>query len=607
MPLSINCIRVAMLGVLVLIAPRALAEPSHGIAMHGEPALPADYQHMPHVNPAAPKGGKIGYGFVGTFDSLNPFIVKGNAPRGIWDGQIGNNIVEPLMSRADDEPFSLYGLLAESVEMDDERSFIEFNLHPAARFSDGEPVTPEDVIFTANLLKEKGRPNYRSRFRKVDTIEKVGELGVRFTFGDETDRELPLLIALMPVLPEHATDAATFDQSSLEPLVGSGPYEVSSVEPGQRLILKRRDDYWAKDLPVKRGYDNFDEIRLEYFRDASSHFEAFKKGLFDVNPEGDPGRWAQSYDFPAVQSGDVVKDEYESGTPKGMTGIVMNTRRTPLDDPKVREALTYFLDFEWLNKNLFFDVYSRSGSYFQGSNLSALGQPASEGERALLDDYPDAVKPSVMDGTYRPPVSNGSGRDRKNLRQALKLLQEAGYKRQGGKLVNAETGEPLSLEYLVQTKEQERVALALQRSLALAGIDLQVRLVDSTQYWDRLKAYDYDLVQFTYTASLSPGAEQNFRWRSQSADTEGTFNFAGAKNPAADAMIDALLAARDRAAFTDAVRALDRVLVSGDYVVPLFNLPKQWVARWSRIETPETTPLYGYQPTAWWSKEAEGS
>jgi peptide/nickel transport system substrate-binding protein len=590
----------ACFGAAVLAAASVSAEPRHGIAMHGEPALPAGFAHLPYADPEAPKGGRISYGFVGTFDSLNPFIVKGNAPRGLADALLGNNVWDTLLARSADEPFTLYGLVAETVEVPDDRSWVEFTLNPSARFSDGTPLTVDDVIFTVDLLKEKGRPIYRTRFGKVASVGKVGERGVRFTFADGADRELPLLIGLTPVLPKHAIDPATFDQSSLTPIIGSGPYVVADVAAGSRVVLKRNPDYWAKDLPIKRGFDNFDEIGIEYFRDGNSYFEGFKTGAFDVVFETDAGRWKTGYTFPAVADGRVVMEEVRSGAPKGMSGFVFNTRREIFRDPRVRAALVRLFDFEWINKNLYHGAYARTASYFQGSALSAAGRAADPAEAALLAPFPEAVRPDVMDGTYAPPASDGSGRDRKALREALALFAEAGWTIRDARLQNA-AGQPFAFEFLAKTAEEERLALAWQRTLKLAGIDMQIRTVDSTQYFDRQKVYDFDVLQMLWTASLSPGNEQNNRWSSAAARTDGTFNYAGASEPAIDAMIAALLAARDRPDFESAVRALDRVLISGLYVVPLFHLPTDWQARWTRVATPSTTALTGAQPSTWWS------
>ena len=594
-------VAVTTIAAPALLMAEAAAEPVHGIAMHGKPALSADFANLPYADPSAPKGGRIAYGFVGTFDSLNPFILKGNAPRGLHDSTLGNNVFESLMMRSRAEPFTLYGLIAETVEMPDDRGWIEFHLNAAARFSDGTPITVDDVVYSFQVLRDKGRP--KGWYKKVAAVEKTGERSVRFTFTEDADREIPLIVGLMPVLPKHATDPESFARSGLTPLTGSGPYVFGEINPGTRVTLVRNPDYWAKDLPVKRGFDNFDEIRIEYFRDANSHFEAFKKGLFDILPEGDPARLSSAYTFPAATDGRVALEPFGKGTPSGMNAFVFNTRRAPFDDPLVRQALTFFLDFEWINRNLFFDRYERTGSFFHGSELSALGQPASEGEKTLLKAFPGMVKPAVMDGTYKPPVSDGSGRDRKNLRAALKMLGEAGYARKGNALVHTATGKPLGFEFLTMSREQERLALAFQRTLSVAGIDMSVRQVDATQFWDRLKQFDYDMIQFFWAASLSPGNEQNFRWSQQSAETPGTFNFVGAKDPAIDAMIEALLAARSREDFVTAVRALDRILMSGTYVIPLFHLPDQWIARWTRIDHPDKSSLYGYEPTTWWTAQ----
>lgn len=580
----------------------ARAEPRHGIAMHGEPALPPDFQHLPYANPDAPKGGRITYANVGTFDSMNPFIVMGTSPRGVWDETYGRNVWESLLTRNRAEPFTLYGLLAESVETPSDRSWVEFTIRPEARFADGEPVKPEDVIFTVELLREKGRPPTRPMLaRAVERVEKVGERGVRFTFTAGGDRELPLLVGLMAILPKHAIDPATFDRTTLTPPLGSGPYAVESVDPGRGIVLRRRPDYWGKELPIKRGIDNFDAIRVEYYRDANTYFDAFKKGLFDTLSESDPTRWASQYDFPAVQDGRVVQDKIATQVPKAMIGFVYNTRRPVFADPRVREALTYALDFEWLNRALFYGLYQRTGSYFQGSELSALGIPASDAEKALLAPFPDAVRPAVMDGAYAPPVSDGSGFDRDNLRKAVELLTQAGYARRGNALVHSGTGQPLTFEILARDLAEENLALTLQRTLARIGINPTVRRVEPLQYELRIKSFDFDMIRFTYPSSLSPGNEQINRWSSEAADNQGSFNFSGAKNPAVDAMIAALLAAETREEFVTAVRALDRVLISGFYMLPLFHSPEEWWARWTRIQRPEALALTGPEPTTWWA------
>lgn len=581
--------------------------------MHGEPALPPDYEHFPYANPDAPKDGSVTYGVVGTFDSLNPFVLKSmrTTARGIWDPEFGNLVYEPLLQRSRDEPFTMYGLLAESVETDDDRTWIEFTLNEDARWSDGEPVTPEDVIFTYEIFAEKGRPPYSSRMDRIESIEKTGERTVRFNFNEKSNREFPLIIGLTPVLPKHAIDVDTFEDSTLEPPVGSGPYLVESVEPGTRITYKRNPDYWGADVPSMRGFANYDTITVEYFRDATARFEAFKKGVFDIYAESDPVKWETAYDFPAVENGDVVKSTFVSDRPDRFFGFFFNTRRDVFADRKVREALAMLFDFEWVNANLFSDRFSRTGSYWQNSaELSALGRPATEREKELLAPFPDAVSPDVMDGTYTPTQTDGSGRDRDVLQAAVAKLAEAGYQIEDGRMMK--DGEQLSFEILLgtvvgaTTNEIERMALAYQRTAEAIGIDISLRGVDDAQFQKRRQTWDYDMVAGSLSASLSPGAEQIWRWGSQSVEPEGTFNFAGANDPAIDAMIEEIVDARDRDDFAAAVRALDRILISGHYAVPLYHLRESWVAHWSHIEYPDTgTPLYGYQLPVWWSTRSE--
>lgn len=593
-------------GALLSAGALAHAEPLHGIAMHGEPALPADFTHLPYVNPDAPKGGKVTYGVVGSFDSVRPFIVKSmrTTARGLADPVFGNLVYEPLMQRSQDEPFTLYGLLAETVEWDDERSFIQYNINPAARWSDGEPVTADDVIFTMELFKEKGRPPYSTRLNRVEKMEKAGPLSVRFTFNDSSNREFPLILSLTPVLPKHATDAASFDQSTLEPGIGSGPYVVSEVKPGERITYTRNPEYWARDLPIKRGIDNYDQIAVEYFLSETAQFEAFKKGVFDIYPDGSATNWSRGYDFPAVTSGEIVRKEYESKIPSGMYGFVFNTRKQLFEDVRVRQALTMLFDFEWANRSLYDNTYKRTHSFWDGSDLSSYGKPADEREREILAPFPDAVSAEIMEGTWTLPVTDGSGRDRKVQRAALTLLQEAGYRIENGKLLDG-NNRPFAFDLMTQNEGQEKLAIAFQRSLAALGIEMAIRTVDDAQYQQRSQTFDYDMIMKSFSSSLSPGAEQINRWGSASRDQQGSFNFSGAASPALDAAIDALLNARTADDFRSAVRAYDRVLLSGHYVIPAFHLGKSWVAHRSRIAEPDgEAPLYGYYLPAWWDRTA---
>ena len=568
--------------------------------MHGEPAWPTNFTHPTYANPAARKGGQLVLGVLGTFDSLNPFIVKG-----LPAANIRGYVIESLLARGYDEPFTLYGLLAESVETDAARSFVTFTINPAARFADGKPVTPADVIFSWELLRDLGRPNYRTYYIKVTKAEPVGTHGVRFDLSGADDRELPLIIGLMPVLAKHVTKLNTFEDTTFEPALGSGPYTVSAVKPGESVIFKRDPNYWGRDLPINRGLWNFDTIRFDYYRDGNTYFEAFKKGSYDVRMETDPGRWQTAYDFPSVRDGSVIKEEFPYGLPKGMHGLVFNTRRPIFADVRIREAILQLFDFEWINHNYFFDLYKRTASYFDGCDLSAHGIAANARERQLLTPYPGVVRSDILEGTWAPPITDGSGSDRAGLRRAFALFAAAGYELMGTTLVHRASGRPFIFEILTSTRDQERMALAFVRHLKLAGITAQVRNVDATQFERRRIGFDFDMMDYRWEQSLSPGNEQSFYWGSVAADQQGSRNYMGVKSPAVDAMIATMLSATSRDDFVAATRALDRVLLSGFYVVPLYFPPKQWVARRRRIEHPSTTSLFGYLPETWWQGDVK--
>ncbi|MFA5951084.1 MAG: extracellular solute-binding protein [Hyphomicrobium sp.] len=570
--------------------------PATAIAMHGTPALPHDFAVFPYVNPDAPKGGRVTIGSLGSFDSLNPLIVRGEPVQGMREF-----VFESLMTRSQDEPFTLYGLLAETIDVPDDRSQVTFNLNPLARFSDGAPVTADDVLFSFEVLRDKGRPNYRTYYKKVAKTERLSDHSVRFVLAG-ADRELPLILGLMPILPKHLFSAETFEQTSLKPPVGSGPYRVGRIDPGRSITYERDPGYWARDLPVSRGRFNFDQIRFEYYRDSSTLFEAFKSGAIDVRNEDDPAQWAQGYTFPAATDGRVVKADLPVGLPAGMTGLVFNTRRAVFADPRVRAALIELFNFEWVNKSLYNGLYKRTQSYFERSILSSASEPAGERERALLAPFPDSVKAAILSGTYRMPESDGTGHNRNNARKASALLASAGYALVNGRLLKTATGQPLEFEILASTSSQERLLASFTSDLARLGIAARIRMVDSAQYQARLKDYDYDMMQFTWPASLSPGNEQLFRWSSKVGKEPGSYNYAGVENPAADAMIAAILSADGQDEFVATVHALDRVLLSGDYVIPLFHAPAQWLAYWSHLARPEKTPLFGFNIDTWWSK-----
>jgi peptide/nickel transport system substrate-binding protein len=537
-------------------------------------------------------------GVLGSFDSLNPFIVKGAAAALLRD-----NVYETLLGRSYDEPFSLYGLIAETVETPEDRSWVIFKLRPEARFSDGTPISPEDVLFSWSLLKTKGRPNHRFYYSKVASAEKVGERGVKFTFESAGDREMPLIMGLMPVLSSRVFTPDNFDKTSFEKPLGSGPYVVSEVAPGASILYSRNPNYWGRNLPFNRGQYNFDSIRVDYYRDRTTLMEAFRKGLVDVQGEADPidaVQWAEAYDFPAVRRGLVKKLEFDVGVPAGMSALVFNTRRPVFADRRVREALTMAFDFEWIDKTLFRGLYARTQSFFDRSELSSHGRAADEREQALLVPFSGELAPGVMDGTFSQPVTDGSGTNRDARRNAIALLKEAGYEVRRGVMTNITTGMPLTFEMLCASREQERLMLSYSRSLAQIGINVTIRLVDSAQFQRRLTAFDFDMIQASWAASLSPGNEQTFRWSQESAGREGSFNYAGVRSPGADAMIAAMLVAKTRAEFVSAVRALDRILLSGRYVIPLYHAPKQWIAAWSQFRQPERPTLYGTRIETWW-------
>lgn len=559
----------------------------HAIAMHGEPALPRGFTHLPYADPKAPKGGRIVFGLQGTFDSLNPLVVLGVAP-----DAVPRYVQQSLLLRSADEPFTAYGLLASRVELNAERTKLAFEIDERARFSDGTPVTAQDVLFTFEMLKSKGKPFHRSSLARVTKAQAPSPRRVEFELGDGSNRELPLVIGAMPIFARHATNAETFGETSFKPALGSGPYIVSDIVPGATLTLKRRKDFWAEDHPLTRGLFNADEIRYDFYRDANALFEAFKAGLYDVRIEPDPTRWMTGYDVPAVRDGRILRQTLHFDAPKGMTGLVFNTRRPFFADVRVREALGILFDFEWANRNLFHGVYRRAGSFFSDSELSALGVPADAREKALLAAFPGAVRADILAGTWSPSATDGSGRDREQARRALDLLNQAGFGMVDGVLRSMKGGDALAFEITVTSRPQERLALNYAQSLGRLGIAVSVRLIDDVQYWRRLSAFDFDMIQWTWPASASPGNEQIGRWGSANAARNGALNYAGVASPAVDATLQALLAAREREDFVAAARTLDRLLLSGFYVVPLYYLPDTWLAHGRDVVLPARKPAY---------------
>lgn len=580
-----------------LFSPVVLAEPvsSHGIAMYGDLKYPADFTHLEYTDPNAPKGGEVRLSSIGTFDSLHPFILKGTAPDGT------GMLFDTLTDHSQDEAFSEYGLLAETIEVPEDRSWVAYTLRPEARFADGSPVTADDVLFTFNALTTQGHPFYKSYYSSVVKAEKRGERTVKFHFSEGENRELPLIMGQMPVLSKAFFDGKDFSKTSLKPLLGSGPYRVAEVEPGRSISYELRDDYWAKDLPIKRGRHNFARIRYDFYRDATVALEAFKAGEVDFRQENTSKTWATGYDFPALKDGRVIKEEIRHSSPTGMQGFFMNTRREMFSNPLTRAALAQLFDFEWTNKNLFYGAYTRTQSFFSNSELAATGLP-SEAELAILEPYRDQLPKQVFTKAYQAPKTDGSGRIRPQLRQALRLFKQSGWRLKGGKLVNAKTGKPMEFEILLVSPAFERIVLPYAKNLKRAGIQAKVRTVDPTQYQNRLDSFDFDMIVGTIGQSLSPGNEQRNFWSSKAAETQGSRNWAGIKDPVVDKLIELVISAPDRQTLIDRTRALDRVLLWGHYVIPQWHIRSYRVAYWDKFDRPKTSPKYNLGFDTWWVK-----
>ncbi len=587
-----------MAALACLLAATAAPANDHAIAMHGAPALPPDYAHLPYANPNAPEGGRIVFGSVGGFDSLNPYLPLGRAP---WEIQA--HTVESLLGRSWDEPFTLYGLLARSVETPLNRAWVEFELRPEARFSDGTQVTVEDVIWSMRTLAEHGRPNFRNVWSKVSGVRQTAPLRIRFDFS-EPDREAPLILGLAPILSRAQFADRSFEETTDAPLIGSGPYVVAAYEPDRFLSLRRDPAYWGRHLPFNAGRNRLDEIRVEFFRDGTALFDAFRAGEISFFREADMARWRDG----SVDSGpEIIRAEIPHARPTGMYGFVFNTRRPLFSDIRVREALTLAFNFEWINATMLDGAYARIESYFDNSPLAHQG--AAEGfEREILEPHAAALPEGALDRAYRPPSSEGDRRNRRNLRRAARLLEEAGWRVRDGALANAQ-GEPFALEILLGSSAEERIAGVFRDALATLGIDATVRLVDSAQYQARRTEYDFDMIVNRWGLSLSPGNEQRFYWGGEGVETPGTRNYMGVNSPAVDAAIDALLSARRAQDFVAAARALDRALAHGIYVIPFWYSPVSRIYHDSRLRYPERIPLYGdwigWAPDVWWSAGPE--
>lgn len=578
-----------------------VVKPLHGIAMHGTLKYGPDFKHFDYVNPDAPKGGIIRRSARGkTYNTFNPYTLKGDPGAGL------GFLFEPLMTSPQDEAFSEYGLLAESIEMPKDRTWVAFTLRKEARWHDGKPVTVEDVIWSLETLRKQGRPFYRFYYRDVTKAEKVGERKVKFSFGANVNRELPLIMGQLPILPKHYWANRDFNKTTLEPPLGSGPYKIKSFEPGRSITYERVKDHWGARLPVNVGRYNADIMRFDYYRDATVSLEAFKSGDYDFRDETTSKVWATGYDSPAFKQGLYVKQEIRHENPTGMQGFVFNTRKEIFKDPVVRQALAFAFDFEWTNKNLFYGQYARTVSFFSNSELAAAGLPSPE-ELKILNPLKGQIPPEVFTRTYQPPTNDGSGRIRKQLRQARKLLEQAGWVIKDKKLVNAKTGKPMRFEILLISPAFERIVLPFARSLKRLGIEASVRTVDTAQYRKRTDDYDFDMAITTFGQSLSPGNEQRDFWGSAAADRPGSRNMVGIKNPAIDKLIELVVSAPDRESLITRTRALDRVLLWNHYVIPQWHIQNFRVAYWDKFGRPPKTPKYGLAFDAWWVDKAKSA
>ena len=599
---------------------------THAMAMHGEPKYGPALKHFDYVNPDAPKGGEVRLGVQGTFDSFNPYIIKGVPGAG--------SAIESLTVSSADEAFTEYGLIAETIEWPDDRSWVTFTLREEARWHDGKPITADDVIFSFETLKAKGRPFFRFYYGSIEKAEKLGPRRVRFDFGAENDREasqtarqpsilpaecrdrfasgerinreLPLIAGQLPILPKHYWEGRDFEKTTLEPPLGSGPYRIVDFDPGRYIVVERVDDYWGRDLAVNRGQYNFDRIRYDYYRDPTVIRLALKAGQIDYREENQAKAWALDYDVPRVREGWLKLEEVPHQRPTGMQAFVINNRRPVFADARVRRALAYAFDFEWSNRNLFFSQYARTESYFSNSELASSGLPEGE-ERDILDCFRGRIPDEVSSEVYAAPATDGSGWPRDNLREAFALLAEAGWVVRDSKLVNAETGVGMDFEILLVSPAFERIVLPFKRNLGRLGIDVRVRLVDRSQYINRLREFDFDVIVASWGQSDSPGNEQRDFWGSAAANSPGGRNYAGINDPVVDELIELIISAPDRESLISRTRALDRVLLWGHYVIPQWHARNQRIAYWNKFSRPALTPRNGTSLSYWWIDAVKAS
>jgi microcin C transport system substrate-binding protein len=588
----LSAVGLGLAGSLALIG-LAQAAATYGLSLFGDLKYGPDFQHFDYVNPNAPKGGTMKFSAIGTYDTFNPFVVKGLPAAGI------GGIFDTLTTASEDEPGSEYGLIAESVDLAPDRLSELFTLRKEARFNDGSPITPDDVVWTFDTLRKQGLPMYRSYYADVTKVEKEGDRGVRFSFKSAENRELPVIVGEMPVLSKAYWSGRDFEKTTLDPPVGSGPYKIDALEAGRSITYRRVADYWAANLPVRKGRQNVDVIRYDYYRDGTIALEAFKAGQYDIRQENSSKQWATGYESPALSSGLVKKEQIKNELPSGMQGFGFNLRRPLFQDARVREALGYAFDFEWSNKNLFYGLYHRTRSYFDNSELAATGVPQGE-ELKILEPFRGKIPNDVFTNEYNPPKYDGTGNIRDGLRQALALLKQAGWTFKGERLVNDKTGQPFEFEILNSDPAMERIMLPFAKNLERMGITARIRTVDTAQYEKRMETFDFDVTVMVFPQSLSPGNEQREFFGSAAADEQGSRNSVGIKNPVIDELIEGLVRAPDRPSLITYTHALDRVLQYGYYVVPQFHLGAFWVAYWDKFRRPEIAPKYGLGIDTWW-------
>ena len=593
------CHKFIILLFVFLFSQSGLANKMHGIAMHGLPMHSPDEKHLPYVNPDAPKGGVLRLGVYGSFDNLNRIAFKGSRAAGL------GYINDTLMRRVWDEAFSLYGLIAEYAEMPEDRSSITFYINPKAKFHDGSPITREDVLFSLETFQNKGTPNQKKTYGKVIKTELVDQNGIKMIFVNNEDKELPLIIAgFLPIVPKKYYENIDVTKTFLDIPLGSGPYTIESLEPGRQIKYQRVKDYWAKDLLANKGQYNFDTLIYDYYKDSNVLLEAFKVGEYDYRREYNAKRWQSNYVFDAVDRGDVILQEMKNDRPTGMNALVMNSRKEIFNNPQVRLALSYAYDHEWINKALYNNAYTRTDSYFDNSPLASSGLP-SENELKLLNPWKNQLPKEIFNQTYQPPVSDGSGMPRDNLRIAKKILEGEGWFVEDGKLMK--DGKEFAFEFLIVSPSVEKIALAFQKTLEVLGITMSVRTVDSSQYQARMLNYDFDMIKASWNVSLSPGNEQQFYWGSEVGKKDGSKNYAGVDSPVVDSLIETLIGAKTREELTTAIHALDRVLLWGHYVIPLYHSNTDRIAYWNFLEFPDEIPLYGLVIESWWANSEKAS